>query len=350
MKFLLYGANGYTGRLIAETASDYGLKPVLAGRSENLIRPLAEELGLDYRIFDLGDPSAIDRGIGGFKVVLHAAGPFIFTAKPMIEACIRNKAHYLDITGEIAVFEMAARYGPQAEKAGVMLMPGVGFDVVPTDCMALFLKKQLPNATHLQLAFTTLGGGLSHGTATTMAVNLGSSGAVRKDGKIVKVPMGHKAMTVPFDRKPRFAMAIPWGDVSTAFYSTGIPNIETYTGVKPSSYRFVKLQRFLGWILRTSIVKNLVIKQIKKRPAGPSPEQRQQGQSLVWGKVWNAAGEIREATMRTPEGYTLTAVTSLIITRKVLNGDAPAGFQTPAKAYGENLIMEVEGTVRSLKD
>ena len=180
-RFLLYGANGYTAGLIIRFAGEYGLKPVLAGRNETAIRSLAEQHGLDYRIASLDDPKQVDALLQGFQVVLHAAGPFMYTARPMMEACLRNKVHYLDITGEITVFEMGKRLHEKAQQAGIVVMPGVGFDVVPTDCMALFVKNHLPDAVQLDLAFATLGGMLSHGTATTMAENLGGDGAERRD-------------------------------------------------------------------------------------------------------------------------------------------------------------------------
>ncbi|MCB0593743.1 MAG: saccharopine dehydrogenase NADP-binding domain-containing protein [Lewinellaceae bacterium] len=350
--FLLYGAYGYTGRLIAELAIDKGMLPILAGRSEEKMDQLCEELGgIDYRVFGLNTPSAIDDGLDGVSMVLHAAGPFIHTARPMMEACLRNGVHYLDITGEIAVFEMAAALGARAREAGIMLMPGTGFDVVPTDCTALYLKEQLPDATHLQLAFSSGGSRTSQGTATTMAENLGEGGAVRENGKIKRVPLGHKTMEVPFaEGKSRFCMTIPWGDVSTAYYSTGIPNIEVYTSVHPKTYRYIKLQPYYNWLLRTSFVRNLVKSRIQKGPAGPSEEQRKRGKSYIWGKVWNEKGDTRETQLITPEGYELTAHTSLLIVQKVLEGKIQVGFQTPAKAYGSGLILEIPGTLREEED
>ena len=153
MQFLIYGANGYTGQLITRYAIEQGLKPILAGRNAVSIKALAEEHNLDYRIFGLDDPEEIDRALTDVSLVLHAAGPFIYTAKPMIMACLRNGVHYLDITGEIAVFELAFRYDGRARNKNIVLMPGVGFDVVPTDCMAVYLKQKLPDAKLLKLAF-----------------------------------------------------------------------------------------------------------------------------------------------------------------------------------------------------
>ncbi|MCC6282753.1 MAG: saccharopine dehydrogenase NADP-binding domain-containing protein [Saprospiraceae bacterium] len=346
MSFLLYGANGYTGQLITEMSAQLGLKPVLAGRNEEKIRTLAEQHGLDYRVFDLNDPAAVDKGLEGISVVLHTAGPFIHTARPMMEACLRNRVHYLDITGEIGIFEMAHGYDTAAREAGILLMSGVGFDVVPTDCAALYLKNKLPDAIHLRLAFASIGGGLSHGTALTMAEGLGQPGAERQNGRIVSVPLGKHSWNLPTGDRNIFTMSIPWGDVSTAWYSTGIPNVITFTQANPQSHRMLRFQFLFNWLLRTEFMKNRLRRRINTRPAGPSASRRQKAKSIVWGEARNASGAKQSVRLTIPEGYTLTAITSLLIVQKVLAGNAPTGFQTPAMAFGADLIMEVEGAVR----
>jgi short subunit dehydrogenase-like uncharacterized protein len=344
--FLLYGANGYTGQLIARFAHQYGLKPILAGRNEDAIKSLAAELNLQYRIFDLNNTPALHAALKEVKLVLHAAGPFKHTAKAIIEACLLTARHYLDITGEIAVFEMAKQLDAAAKEKGVMLMPGTGFDVVPTDCIALHLKKILPDADELQIAFASVGGGLSHGTATTMAENLGGKSAVRKNGKIVPVALGHKGMQVDFGEKKLFTMTIPWGDISTAYTTTGIPNIETYTGIKEKTFKLLKYQWLFNWLLRTSFFRNTYKRKINKKPAGPSDENRAKAKSLVWAKVKNKNNVSKEARIVCPDGYTLTAHSSLIITRKVLELNFKTGYQTPAGCYGPDLILEVPNTKR----
>jgi short subunit dehydrogenase-like uncharacterized protein len=344
--FLLYGANGYTGRLIARYASDYGLKPLLAGRNREALEPLANSLNLPWRVLDLEDPADLDSILAEVDVVLHAAGPFRHTARPMMEACIRTRTHYLDITGEIAVFERAKSMHERAVEAGIMMMSGVGFDVVPTDCIALHLKNLLPDATHLKLAFGSVGGGLSHGTAITMAEGAGEPGAARVNGRIVPVPIGQKGIWVDFGIKKLFTMTIPWGDVSTAYTTTGIPNIETYTAIAPSTHRLLKYQWLFNWFLRLPFVRARSIRKIKARPAGPDDARRERSRCLVWGEVTNAKGEIRRARLTGPEGYTLTAISSLIITRKVLEGSFKTGYQTPAGCYGEDLILEVPNVQR----
>lgn len=341
--FLLYGANGYTGELIARYANQYNLQPILAGRRKELIEPLAAKLNLPFRIFDLDDETALLEALKEVKLVLHAAGPFQYTAKQMIEACLKTGTHYIDINGDIVVFEMIKKYDEAAKKAGIMLLPGAGFDVVPTDCVALHLKKLLPDAVKLELAFASLGGGLSHGTATTMANRLGEQGLVRKNGKLTPIPLGKKGMWVDFGMRKLFVMSISWGDISTAYFTTGIPDIEVYTGIAPKTYKLLKLQPLFNWLLRTKFMRNYIKKKIDSRPAGPNDEQRSKAISLVWGQVTNAAGKTETMRLKCPEGYTLTMLSSLLITQKILAGNFIPGYQTPARAYGENLVMEIPG-------
>ena len=343
-QFLLYGANGYTGKLIAKLAANYNLQPILAGRTEANIKPLADQLQLPYFIIDLNNKSQLEAALSTVKLVLHAAGPYVYTAKQMIDACLQTGVHYIDINGDISVFEMLKKYDGAAKEKNIMVMPGVGFDVVPTDCIALQLKNIMPDATDLKLAFASIGGGLSHGTATTMAGKIGEGGAVRENGKIVRKPLGQKGMWVSFGKKNLFVMTIPWGDISTAYTTTGIPNIETYTGITPKVYKILKLQRAFNWLLRTEFVRNIIRKKIKAKPAGPSDEQRKNSSSLVWGEASNASGEKITACISCLDGYTLTAHSSLLISKKILEGNYKTGYQTPAGCYGENLIMEVPGT------
>lgn len=347
-KFLLYGANGYTGRLIASMASQFNLIPVLAGRNSTALKEMASALSLEFVVVDLDDATALESTLKNFPLVLHAAGPFKFTAQKMAKACLATGVHYLDITGEIAVFELLKKMDGIAKEKGIMIMPGVGFDVVPTDCMAKFLHEKMPNATHLKLAFATIGGKLSHGTATTMAEGMGEGGAIRENGKITRKPLGHKGFWVDFGVKKMFVMTIPWGDISTAFTTTGIPNIETYTGASPKTFSMLKWQNWFNWMLQLSFVRNYYKRKIKKMPAGPDDAMRAKAKSLVWGEVTNDQNEKMSATIQGPEGYTLTAISSLIITQKVLSGNYKTGYQTPAACYGADLVLEIDGVTRSI--
>ncbi len=346
--FLLYGANGYTGALIAKYAAKYGLHPTLAGRREEAIKPLAAKLKLPYTIIDLHDTTALKTALQEVKVVVNAAGPFSNTAHPMIEACLQTGTHYLDINGDISVFELIKSFDDEAKRRNIMLLPGVGFDVVPTDCMALHLKNKLPDATHLKLAFASVrGGGLSHGTAMTIVNKLGEGGTTRENRELTTRPLGEKGMWVNFGATRLFAMSIPWGDVSTAYFTTGIPNIEAYTAVKPVAYKLLKLQKLFNWLLRMEGIKNIIRKRIKQRPAGPTDEMRSKAKSLVWGEARNAKQQAVSAHFTCADGYTLTALSSLIIAKKVLQGNFKPGYQTPASCYGEDLITEIPGTIKS---
>jgi len=347
--FLLYGANGYTGELVARYADQYDLHPILAGRRKEAIEPLATKLNLPYKVFDVNDTTALINSLNDVKLVVNAAGPFQFTSKQIIDACLNTSTHYLDVNGDVQVFEFIRKYDNAAKRAGIMIMPGSGFDVVPTDCTALLLKKLLPDATDLKLAFASLGGGLSHGTATTMVSKLGEPGAVRKKGEIIRPPIGNKGMWVDFGVKKVFTMTIPWGDVATAFYTTNIPDIESYTAVSPTIYRLVKMQFLFNWLLRTKFIRQILRHKIDKRAAGPSDEQRSKAVSLVWGQVSNSRGDKATVTMQTPNGYTLTAYSVLLIAKKILEGNLKTGYQTPANAYSEDLILEVPGVKREIK-
>lgn len=276
-------------------------------------------------------------------MVLHCAGPFSITSLPMVKACIRNGKHYTDITGEISVFETCAAMGKKAEDAGVMVMPGVGFDVVPSDCLARHLKNRLPTATHLSLAFYGMGR-ISHGTQATMTMNVGKGGAIRKDGKITPVPAAWKTREIDFGETTKTGVTIPWGDVSTAFYSTGIPNIEVFTVVPPDAVRLMKMSRYIGWLLATKTAQKYLQKNIP--PGGPSDAERAKGKTLLWGEASDLSGNRVESRLQGPEGYTVTAIAALNIAEKILAGNFIPGYQTPAKAYGADLILEIEGTAR----
>lgn len=347
--FLLYGANGYTGSLIARLAVQLGMRPILAGRNADRIKPLAASLALEYRLLDLEDSKALDVALENAAVVLHCAGPFIHTFKPMVEACLRTKTHYLDITGEWQVFEEIASQDTVAKKAGVMLLPGVGFDVVPSDCLAAQLKAKMPEATKLAIALqagtssSKTSPQLSRGTATTMVENQSRPGRVRRQGKLTPVPPGWKTRRIDLGKGEVLTTTFPWGDISTAYYSTGIPNIELYLAVSPSTYRAIATSRYFRWFLGLPFVRDFQKRQIQKQPPGPTDAQRQQEISLLWGEVENNAGDKLVSRLQCPEGYTLTAMTALAVVEQVLAGNIKIGFQTPSLAYGADFILQFKG-------
>jgi short subunit dehydrogenase-like uncharacterized protein len=340
--WLIYGANGYTGRLIVAEAVRRGLRPVVAGRNRDAVEVLAARHDCPARTFALDDPSAVAEELAGVRLVLNCAGPFSKTAQVMIAACLKARVHYLDITGELGVIEHAAGRDEAARAAGVALIPAVGFDVVPTDCLAAMLAEELPDATHLALAFTFTDGA-SPGTTKTMVENMPHGGRARIDGRIEKVPALWKTRTIPFPAGPRMAMTIAWGDVASAYYTTGIPNIETYLAIDEAKLGSMRRFGLFIPLLRFGPVLKLVNRLIELRVKGPTPEAVATERCAIWGEVRNATGETRTAALDTPNGYRLTALTTVTIVERILTRGIKRGFHTPAKAFGSRFVLEIPG-------
>jgi short subunit dehydrogenase-like uncharacterized protein len=344
---ILYGSYGYTGTLIAKECQRKNLNVMLAGRKKDALQKQSTETGYPYEVVDLDNDEVLKTLLRKGALVIHCAGPFQFTAEKMINACLETHTHYNDITGEYQVFELLSTFDNRGKQAGITILPGTGFDVVPSDCLALHLKNRLPTATHLQLAFAMSKGELSRGTARTAIEGLGSGSLIRRDGKLMRIPLGEKVMEINFGSFTTRAINIPWGDVSSAWRSTGIPTIEVYMGASNSMICVARLSQHLNWLLRKSGVKNYLKRKIDNRPAGPVEEKRLAGKSFLWGKVWNDTGEERVSLLESASGYTLTARTSVMIAEKILEGNFKSGYQTPAMAYGSDLILSLENTVRT---
>jgi short subunit dehydrogenase-like uncharacterized protein len=341
-RLLVYGAYGYTGRLIVEAAVERGLDPVAAGRDVTKTRGVAAGRGLQARTFPVEDAAA---HLGGVDAVLNCAGPFAETADAMADACIETGTHYLDITGELGVFERLRRRDADAVEAGITLLPGVGFDVVPTDCLAAHLHRRLPDATHLSLALEA-DGGVSPGTLKTVLSDLGSGGAVRRDGRLRHERVGARTRVVDFGDGLRRAVSIPWGDVSTAYHTTGIPNVDVYLSLPANARRAVAVSSYLGGgALDGDALQRALSWLVDRYVDGPDAETRSTGEARVWGEARSADDRV-VSRLRTPETYHLTVQTALLTAGKVLGGAAPAGYQTPAGAFGPDLVLEVPGVER----
>ena len=339
--WMIYGANGYTGRLIATRAVADGRKPILAGRDASKIEAVAKELGCSFRVFSLSTAEVTSRHLDGLSAVLHCAGPFSRTAESMIGACLLAGVDYLDITGELDVIEFAARQHDLAVAAGISIMPAVGFDVVPSDCLAAKLAAALPAASELKLAFRA-GSSISPGTANTMFAGLGYGGRVRKDSHIMRVPTAWKAMQIRFPSGDRRAVTIPWGDVSSAFHTTRIPNIQVYAATPTRQISSWRRWRPLLPMTKLAPIQWLGRQWIKRHIMGPSDSERAKGHAEFWGRVADNEGQIAEATLITPEGYSLTVLTSLEIVRRTLADEVDPGFSTPAKAFGGEFIEQFD--------
>jgi short subunit dehydrogenase-like uncharacterized protein len=346
-QWMIYGANGYTGELIARHARDRGLSPILAGRRRQEIEALAAELSLPSRIVSLESPTALQEALSDIAAVLHAAGPFLHTSRPMVSACLDTGTHYLDITGEIAVFEALHARTERARKAGVVLLPGVGFDVVPTDCLAANLATVMPHASHLELAFATEGGSWSRGTLKTMIEGMPYSGAIRQDGKIKAVPLAWDSKKISFSCGDRWAVTIPWGDVSTAYHTTGIPNIRVYTGMHPAAIKRMRSFRKALPIIGLKPIKRLAQWWVGRTVTGPDEAARRVARTFIWGQATDAQGASVSGTVETPEGYNLTAIAAVECVKRVLAGSVEPGTWTPGSAFGPELLDALPGVVAS---
>lgn len=345
--WLLYGAYGYTGQLIIEEALKRGHRPVLSGRNEAKLRPLADQYNLDFIAIGLDDQAALTNVVREFELVFHAAGPFVHTSDPMIKACLAGKTHYVDITGEIPVFENTFAYHALAEGAGVVLISGVGFDIVPTDCLAAYVAQQLDEPQELELAFATKGG-VSGGTTNSMLEIIPKVGiVVRRNGRLVSQRFGQGAKNVLFsDGKLRHVVPIPWGDLSSSVKSTGIPNVTTYIAYPklPGMSLGMPVAQAL---LSVKPLRRVVQTAVNRFVGGPSEEVRERGKTLVWAKAADAEGNTAEAWLESLEGYTFTAVAGVRAVERILDASRPlTGALTPSLAFGPDFVLEIEGTTR----
>jgi short subunit dehydrogenase-like uncharacterized protein len=341
---LIYGATGYTGKLIAKAASDRGMRPILAGRNLGKVKAVAGPLGMTGRAFDLGDAAAIDAAVKDVAVVLCVAGPFSATSRPMVEACLRNRVHYLDITGEIDVFEALAARDAEARARGVMLLPGVGFDVVPSDCLAAHLKRRLPDATDLKL-YISLAANMSRGTAKTMIEAIARGTQTRRNGRIVSRDRAETA-SCDFGAGVKPTVQVSWGDVATAFHSTGIPNIEVQFETPPTLQAFARTPRLVKSFLALGFMQGVLKAQADWLPEGPDESARRRGRGMLVGVAQNEKGDRVRSRIRTPEGYSLTAATAIDAASRVAAGEVKVGFQTPSRAFGADYILNFDGVTR----
>jgi len=351
-EWMIYGAYGYTGELVAREALQRGHRPLLAGRSAAKLQPLAAELGLPHRVVDLGDAPALERALSEVALVFHAAGPFIHTSDVMVSACLAAGVHYVDVTGELPVFARNFERDAAARQRGIVLLSGAGFDVVPTDCLARYVSDAVPGASELEIAFGG-SGKPSAGTAKSSFEGMLRGGFVRREGKLVPLAFGKGARRVRFSDRERPVLPIPWGDLETAYRTTSIPNITTYMAMPEGAARLLERTQPLPTlampvvrrVLGTRLVKDAVMRAIERGVQGPDADERAAGRSLVWARAADARGRERQAWLETLEGYAFTAVASVRAVEHLLKGGL-AGALTPALAFGADFVLEVPGTRR----
>lgn len=343
--WMIYGANGYTGTLLAEEAVRRGHKPLLAGRSAEKLKPLAERLGLDWLAVSLDDTVALQEAVRGVDAVMHAAGPYIHTAAPMLDACLAGVTNYLDVTGEIAVFEDVFRRDQAAWDRGIALIPGVGFDVVPSDCLVNCVAAQVADPVELTLAVQARSSA-SRGTIKTALEGQVTGGKIRREGKLRPYPLGRGARSIRFQNGEYRAIPIPWGDLVTAYRSTGIPNITTYMTFPATLIRVMPFVAPLLQVLKIGPVKRLALWWVERNIGGPDLTTRANGRTYMWAEVRSKDGQTAQGWLEGPEGYTLTALAGVLAVERVL-ADRPKGAFTPVQAFGPEFVLDVPGVTIS---
>eukprot|EP00850_Spirogloea_muscicola_P015528 SM000120S25677 [mRNA] locus=s120:8550:11282:+ [translate_table: standard] len=359
---LVYGATGHTGRLVARKILELGLDATLAGRNQDKLRSVAESGGgLPYEAVDLKNTAALGALVARHKVVLHIAGPFTDTAAPMLDACLEHGTHYLDITGEVGAIRATAGRDAVARAAGIMLLPAAGFDAVPGDCLAAYLKEHLPTATHLDIATFIVrappgskGATASQGTLLSGLLHiLPAGGLERAAGDLRCVHIGaHIRSFEPGDgRGAVAAFSFPAAELVCAAHSTNIPNIVAYV---PGGGGGLALQAALAGIrLAAPLLTRWPVKDTLEGLVKwlPQPDDSKAGEvrMVVTAEARDEeAGSSGGATARRASvvvgpGYPFTASSSVEIARRVLAGDFKEGFQTPASAYGPDLVLSIPG-------
>ena len=250
---------------------------------------------------------------------------------------------HIDITGEIEVFRYCKSLHQDALNAGVIFCPGVGFDVIPTDCIAMALNEVLPNADELILGFESTAKKMSPGTMATSIESLGFGGKIRKDGKIKKVPLAYRSAELNFGNGRKNMATIPWGDVATAYYSTKIPNISVYIPMEKKQIKSMKRYNFFSFLLRTKFVINFLKNRVKAKIKGPSSDERSESKMYVWGRI-KKDHKVYEGKLITKNGYEVTADGSLEVINFVQNNEINPGYYTPSLLCGKSLIEVLPGS------
>jgi short subunit dehydrogenase-like uncharacterized protein len=344
-RLLIYGASGFTGGLLVERARAVGVDTIVAGRSRERLKRIARESGLSYRVVKLEDHTGLDAALSEIDVVINGAGPFINTAGPIVEACLRTGTHYLDVTGEFPVFQQLHAYDEAAREAGVMVMPGAGFVVVASDCLAAHVAVHMPDACWLRLALSH-SGLVSRGSYTTMLGLLRENVSIRRNGRLCAVPAGRLERGFDFGDGERLSTAASWADVFTAYYTTRIPNIEVYVEAGALARTLYQLTAYFADLLRLAPVRKLLELQARVLPEGPSEEQRAVAPRAIVAEAEDRYRRCVQARLHTPDGYSFTPLSALAIAERVLAGDVRAGFQTPAGLYGADFVLCLEGVRR----
>jgi short subunit dehydrogenase-like uncharacterized protein len=320
--WMLYGASGHTGALIAQHAHETGHRPLLAGRSAPAIAALAEKLDLPHRTLSLDDPAAMSGALAGVDLVLNAAGPFLHSAVPLAEACLNAGVHYLDIGNELQVFRALYDLHHRAQHAGIAIIPGVGFGVVATNCLARYVSNAVGGAQDLEVAAQTATAEPGPGVAASIQANLPYGGWTRQAGQLHPVPLGSGITTITLPDGSCQVMPFPTGDLEAAFQATGAQNIVAYSAMPdpdaPASHAS------------------------DGGSGGPGPETYR---SFGWARGIGPDGATAQAWLKTGDSYAFTAAASVRAVEETLNRPLSGAF-SPAAAFGADFTLTIQNTAR----
>ena len=331
---MIYGATGYTGGLVLNEAISQGLIPVLGGRGAN-IELLAQSLGLTARRAALDDAPGLKRALAGVRILLNCAGPFSQSGPPLMAACLESGTSYLDLAGEVPQHLAALALNDQAKKAGVTLIPGVGFGVAPTDCAGLLAARALPDADALTIAYETRGEP-SRGTLQTVLPMLHTLGWQRVGGKLSPTRPGRVSRIFQDGSRSVRVVTNPWrADLVSAGFSAGVDAVDTFSN-------FPMAARLLMRIGGTAIGRLMAAQALKSAPKGPSAAARAAGGTTIWAEA-RRGPERKLLTLRGPDAYDFTARCAVLCAKLALESPPPAGFQTPGTAFGADFIRAVKG-------
>ncbi|SQF98163.1 integral membrane protein [Paucimonas lemoignei] len=319
---LIYGATGYTGRMAAQRAKALGLPFEIGGRNRQHLIDLAGQLGVPYRVFEADTDAA--RSLSGITVLLNFAGPFAHTAPALMAACIEAKVDYLDITAEINTYRLAEQLNVSAAAAGVMLLPGVGWDVVPTDSLAAHVARRVVNPLALSIALQ-VPGSMSRGSAMSVGEIIGAGVMARIDGELVPTP---DAQPRHFDFGDGEVLCVPFsfGDLVTGWHTTRIPNIAMFVHISGDAFPEGDLSLL---------------------PDGPSAQERDANQARAVVEVMTQDGSRVCSRIETVNGYSYTPLAAIEAARRVLDGDRRPGFATPVGVFGVGFAQTIPGTIIS---
>lgn len=339
--WMLYGANGFTGQLIARLAVERGHRPILAGRRAEALAPLAQELGLETAVFPLEDVAATFAALRHVHTVVHAAGPFIHTHRAMASACLGTQTHYLDITGELAVFQSLYGLDAEARKAGVALVPGMGFDIVPTDCLAAYTAAQVPNPQRMEIAIVAQGGAISAGTLRTMLEFLKDGSFTREAGELVPGSLCETVRTVEIGERMVQVGSAPLADLAAVWHHLRIPNIATYISLPPKILEGLRVMApVLGGLLGIEPLRRFLQDHAHWVAKGPTADQQETARAYSWAHVEGPDGRTHTAILDCPEAYRTTAWGCVLGVEGLLTRNL-AGALTPSQAFGADFVLGI---------